>query len=136
MIPAPTMSVALSSARGGARPIVLTLRVHYEMQCSWPGPGSLQFRFPAGMLPTRLPAGAVLVNGKAASTATSSASPRDVAVGLPPRPQIMCDVIGPGTVTVVFTRAARIGNPKAPGSYLLRGSHAADRFTGRLAITR
>ena len=48
----------------------------------------------------------------------------------------MCDVIGPGTVTVVFTRAARIGNPKAPGSYLVRGSHAADSFTGRFAITR
>jgi hypothetical protein len=130
------MSIARSSAHAGARPVVLTLRLHYEMQCGWPGPGSLAFRFPAGMLPARLPAGTVLVDGKAAPTSTSSAAPRDVAVGLPPRPQIMCDVIGPGTVTVVFTRAARSGNPKTPGSYLLRGSHAADSFTGRLAITR
>ena len=48
----------------------------------------------------------------------------------------MCDSIGPGTLTVVFTRSARVGNPKAAGSYLLRATHAADRFTGRLVIRR
>ena len=48
----------------------------------------------------------------------------------------MCDAIGPGTLTVSFTRAARLGNPKAAGSYVLRATHGSDRFVGRLAITR
>jgi hypothetical protein len=130
------MSVALSSAHAGARPVVVTLQLHYEMQCGWPGPGSLVFRFPAAALPARIPAGSVLVNGRHATATTSSATPREVSVALPARPQIMCDLIGPGTVTVVFTRAARVGNPKAAGSYLLRATHAADRFIGTLTITR
>lgn len=135
MIPAPAISVGLSTAHAGARPVVLTLRLRYEMQCGWPGPGSLAIRFPPGMLPSRLAAGSVLVNGKGSSIATSSGTPRELALALPKRPQIMCDAIGPGTLTVVFTRAARIGNPKTAGSYLLRATHAADGFTGRLSIT-
>jgi hypothetical protein len=130
------MAVALSSARAGAHPVVVTARLHYEMQCGWPGPGSLVFRFPAGVLPTRLAAGSVLVNGKPAVATRAAATPRDVSVGLPARPQIMCDAIGPGTVTVVFTRSARIRNPKLAGSYVLRATHAAERFTGTFVITR
>jgi hypothetical protein len=134
VIPAPTLSVTLSTAHAGARPVVVTLRARYEMQCGWPGPGSLTLRFPAGMLPGRIVPAAVLVNGRPATAVTSSSSRRELAVALPARPQILCDAIGPGALTVVFTRAARVGNPVAAGSYLLRATHAADRFTGRLAI--
>jgi hypothetical protein len=134
VIPAPAISIAVSPAHAGARPVVLTLRLRYEMQCGWPGKGSLEIHFPAGMLPAKLAAGSVLVNGKGTSVARSRAATDEIALALPPRPQIMCDSIGPGTLTVLFTRAARIGNPKAAGSYLLRATHAADRFTGKLSI--
>jgi hypothetical protein len=137
VIPVPSIAVSLSTPHAGARPVAVSLRLRYEMQCGWPGPGSLVIRFPAGMLlPARLPAGAVLVNGKAATAAGPAGATRDVTVGLPRRPQIMCDAIGPGTLTVAFTRAARLGNPKAAGSYVLRATHGGDRFSGRLAITR
>ena len=137
MIPAPSIAVTLSTAHAGARPVAVTLRLRYEMQCGWPGPGSLVVRFPPGMrLPAGLPAGAVLVNGKGATAAGPSCASHEITVGLPKRPQIMCDSIGPGTLTVAFTHAARLGNPKAAGSYVLRATHGADRFAGRLAITR
>ena len=134
MIPAPALSVTLSTAHAGARPVVATLRARYEMQCGWPGPGSLVIRLPAGMLPAHVPAASVLVNGTRATAVSSSDAQRQIAVALPPRPQVMCDSIGPGTLTVVFTRASRMGNPKAAGSYVIRATHAADRFTGRLVI--
>lgn len=134
MIPAPTLSVTLSTPHAGSRPVVATLRAHYEMQCGWPGPGSLAIRFPAGMLPARVPAASVLVNGARATAVNSSSARRQLAVALPPRPQVMCDSIGPGTLTVVFTRASRLGNPKAAGSYVIRATHAAERFIAGLVI--
>jgi hypothetical protein len=137
VIPVSSMSVALAPHSAGARPAVLTLRVHYEMQCGWPGRGPLSVRLPAGMtLPARFRVGEVLVNGRAASLATSSSDPRSLAVALPARPQILCDAIGPGTLTVTFTRAARIGAPKAAGTYVVRASHGADDFAGRVSVTR
>jgi hypothetical protein len=137
VIPAPSIAVTLSTPHAGARPVAVTLRLRYEMQCGWPGPGSLAIRLPAGMqLPARLPAGAVLVNDRGATAAGPTGASRTVTVGLPKRPQIMCDSIGPGTLTVAFTRAARLGNPHAAGSYALRATHGADRFSGRFAITR
>jgi hypothetical protein len=137
VIPPVSIAVSLSTPHAGAWPVVVGLRLRYEMQCGWPGPGSLVIRFPAGMLlPARLPAGAVLANGKVTTATGPTGASRDVTVGLPKRPQIMCDEIGPGTLTVAFTRAARLGNPKAAGSYVLRVAHGADRFAGRLAITR
>jgi hypothetical protein len=134
MIPAPALSVTLSTAHAGARPVVATLRARYEMQCGWPGPGSLVIRLPAGMLPAHVPPASVLVNGTRAAAVISSNAQRQIAVALPPRPQLMCDSIGPGTLTVVFTRASRMGNPNAAGSYVIRATHAADRFAGRLVI--
>ena len=134
-MPAVTLSVAIAPHAPGARPVLITLETHYEMQCGWPGPGVLLVRFPADMtFPPRPVARSVIVNGK-------PATPRDaktgtVAVPLPQRPQILCDSIGPGTLTVTFTRGAKIGLPKAAGSYVLRASHGSDHFAGRFAVTR
>ena len=134
MLPAATLDVAQSTHRAGARPIVLVARMHYEMQCSWPGPGALVFRFPATVrLPAKIVPGAVRVNGTAVAASRPSAGV--VSVALPARPKIMCDLIGPGTVTVTFTRAARLGNPQHAGSYVVHAQHAADAAAGRLAVS-
>jgi hypothetical protein len=115
--------------------VAVTIAMHYEMQCGWPGPGVLTIRFPNAMvLPKQLALTAVLVDKKLA-TGVGIAG-RTVSVPLPERPRIMCDVIGPGTVTVSFSRAARIGNPKAAGSYTLAAAHQSDSGTGRLVITK
>jgi hypothetical protein len=139
-MPALALSVAISPHTAGARPVLITLETHYEMQCGWPGPGALLVRFPAGMtLPATLVARSAIVNGKPVTPREVVAlhgGARTVAVALPKRPQIMCDSIGPGTLTVTFTRGARIGLPKAAGSYVVRAAHGTDQFAGRVSVTR
>ncbi len=110
-----TASETISSTRAGTRPVTLTLKLGYEMRCGYPGPGPVLVTFPATWrLPAKLGATPVLVNGKSAVSA--SVSGHTVRVGLAPPPQIMCDVIGPGTLTVQFTRGADIGAPLRAGS--------------------
>jgi hypothetical protein len=134
VIPAASLAVTLSSHVAGARPVAVTLQMHYEMQCGWPGPGILTIRFPSAMVvPSRLAGSAVRVDGKPSTGVTATG--RTINVQLPQRPQIMCDVIGPGTVTVSFARAAKLGNPKAAGSYTVRATHESDSAAGRLVIT-
>ena len=48
---------------------------------------------------------------------------------------VICDVIAPGTVTIVLTRAANLGNPKAAGTYPLIVSRGAQQFKTLLKIT-
>jgi hypothetical protein len=135
VIPAQSAAVSLSSYRASARPVAVSVQLHYEMQCGWPGPGTLTIRFPAAMaVPATIPPAAVHVDGKPASSALTQG--HSEIVGLPARPQIMCDVIGPGVVQVTFSRTARIGNPKSGGSYVLRATRRADSFAARFTIRR
>jgi hypothetical protein len=135
VIPASTLAVTLSSHAAGARRVSVALTMHYEMQCGWPGPGVLVIRLPASMrVPAHLAASAVLVDRKPpASVAVTGGD--SISVGLPARPQILCDVIGPGTLTVTFAPAAELGNPKSAGSYVVRATHASDSASGRIRIT-
>src|ERR1700730_17768988 len=116
--PSQGITVALSTDRAGERPVTLTLRLSYQMRCGNPGPGSLVVSFPADeRLPARIPASAVLLNGRTAPSVTRHGN--NVTIPLPRRHGISCNVIGPGSVTVVFTAAARLGNPAQAGSYPL-----------------
>jgi hypothetical protein len=139
-MPALDLSVAIAPHTPGARPVLITLETHYEMQCGWPGPGVLVVRFPAGMTwPATLAQGSVIVNGKPGTPRSAAAlhgGAHAVSVSLPKRPQIMCDAIGPGTLTVTFTRGARIGLPQAAGSYVVRAAHGTERFTGGFSVRR
>jgi hypothetical protein len=109
-------TIAASSARHGAKPVALTYRLTYEMQCGNPGKGPLTLSFPSQMsLPAVVPAADVLLDGKRAPSVGRSG--RSLVVSLPPPPAVMCDVIGPGTLTVVITKAAGLGNPRAAGRY-------------------
>jgi hypothetical protein len=133
LIPADAATVALSSPRAGARPVVVAVQLHYEMQCGWPGPGTVTIRFPAAMVvPDPIRAAGVLVDGKPATRLVSHG--HQEVVSLPPRKGILCDVIGPGVLKITFTRAARVGNPKAPGTYALTAQHGAMGFTARFAV--
>ena len=103
-------SVTLSSPLAGARPVVLTLRMRYEMQCARPGPGPLVVTFPAGeRLPAQIDAGDVLVDEGPPTNVRRSG--RSVSIGLPARHGPLCDVIAPSVLTVVFDRGAQLGNP-------------------------
>jgi hypothetical protein len=43
-------------------------------------------------------------------------------------------VIAPGTITVKFTRAANLGNPRTAGRYTLRASIGSRDFTAPVTI--
>ena len=133
MIPAHSASVAVSSPRAGARPVVVAVQLRYEMQCGWPGPGTVTIRFPAAMaVPDRILATDVLVDGKPATSVVGHG--RQEVVGMPPRHGILCDLMGPGLLRITFTRAARLGNPKAPGSYALHALRGAMGFTAPFVV--
>jgi len=126
-------TVALSSYVAGARPVALTLRLDYPMQCGSPGPGPATVTLPAAMtVPPTIKAAAVLVDGKPAETVARSG--RQILVGLPSKPGIMCDVIAPGTLTIRFTAAVRLGNPSAAGTYFVRATTDSRSFAAKLVI--
>jgi hypothetical protein len=133
-VPAQSASVALSSNLAGAHPVTLTVQLHYEMQCGSPGLGPVTLGLPAKMsVPAKIVRSSVLVDGKTAPSLTRSGS--RLVVGLPvPQGVVMCDSIALGTLTIVVTRAAGIGNPSGAGAYALAIEKGALRFGAKLRI--
>ena len=126
-------TAAPTSLRAGARPVALGLVLSYEMQCGYPGPGPVTVRFPAREhVPPAIPASSVLVAGKPAPGV--SVSGRTVTVTLAPPPPVMCDVIGPGRLTIEFTRAAGLGNPAQPGTYRIAATRGTASFSAPFTI--
>jgi len=125
-------TVTASTRSAGAKNVTVTLILRYEMQCGSPGAGPVVVTLPAAeQVPASLPRRSVLVAGKPG--AVSLAGHR-VSVALPKPPQILCDVLGPGTLPIVFTRAAGLGNPAQPGTYTFTAVRAKQRFSARLTI--
>jgi len=126
-------TVSLSSARAGAGPVVVTVELGYTMQCGYPGPGPVLVGFPRQVrVPSVLPPSRVLVDGRPAPTVAVSG--RTVSVGLAPPPQVMCDVLGPGRLTIVFRRAAGFGNPVRAGNYAITVRRGTALFSAPFTI--
>jgi hypothetical protein len=111
----PSATLTASTYKHAAKPVALTYKLSYEMQCGNPGEGPLTLNFPRQVAVPRVSAANVLLDGKAAPAVTRNGSM--LVVSFPPPPAIMCDVIGMGTLTVTITKAAGLANPKAPGLY-------------------
>jgi hypothetical protein len=47
---------------------------------------------------------------------------------------VLCDSIGPGTVHIRFTRAARIGNPRRVGRYTVHAEHGSSVATATFVV--
>jgi hypothetical protein len=132
--PMDSVTVTLSSTHAGARPVVLTLAVRTELQCGRLIGGALVVRLPAQeRMPATVAATAVLVGGKPSGAVAVAGHILTVSI---PRPRaMMCDVIGPGTVTLVLTRSANLGNPKNAGTYPLVVSRGTQQFKTQLKIS-
>jgi hypothetical protein len=132
--PLDSVTATLSSAHAGARPVVLTLALRTELQCGRLNGGALVVRLPAQeRVPATVAATAVLVGGKPSGAVAVAGHTLTVSI---PRPRgMMCDVIGPGTVTLVLTRSANLGNPKNPGTYPLVVSRGTQQFKTTLTIS-
>lgn len=124
--------IALSSSLAGAAPVAITVHAGYAMQCGWPGP-RIEIVFPAAeRLPARIAPAAVRVNGRPPAAAARSDSTVTLTIARPSG--VMCDAIGPGTARIVFTRAARIGNPRRAGRYRLTVRHGGETVSGAFSI--
>lgn len=128
-----SLTLQLSSRGAGVRPVALSLVFSYEMQCGYPGPGPVLVRLPpAEHVPARIATDAVLVDGKAATAVTTAG--RELTIELRPPPRVMCDVIGPGRLTIELTRTAGLGNPGQAGSYSLTATARGSTFAASFSI--
>jgi hypothetical protein len=82
-------------------------------------------------VPKKLAAGAVLVAGKPIAATVDG---RQVTVTIKRPAGVLCGVVGPGLLKLVFTRKANLANPSRPGSYRFTATHAPRTFTAKLAI--
>ena len=131
----PATAAALSTTKAGAKPVALTLKVHYEMQCNQPGLGKALVQLPqASSVPARIDRAAVLVNGTPAPAV--SVSGHDVSITMPARRSgVTCMIMGPGTLTLTLTRAAGLGNPARAGAYMIRVHRNAQTFQAAVHIS-
>lgn len=106
------------------RPVALTVTLHYEMQCGYPGSGTLSVVLPSReQVPRALVVGSALLDGKRVDASLGPG--KTVSVTLPPRPGVMCDEIGPGTLTLVVGKNAGLGNPAKAGTYAVSARAAS-----------
>ena len=112
----PALVVRAVPAQAGARPVQLVFRLRGKLSCTSPTV-SVEVGLSSGVrMPVTLPPRDVLVNGVTARTATVTGH----VVALTTRPRAKaCGPFAGDAITVAFTDGARLGNPKAPGTYRL-----------------
>jgi hypothetical protein len=125
------MMLTASSHGATAKNVRTTVVLQYDMQCGYPGFAPAQITLP-GAVPAHVARTAVLVNGKPARSVAVRG--HTVVVGMPTRPQIICDVIGPGRLTVVLTSRARIANPANAGAYHVSVRKGSLTFSSPFAV--
>ena len=126
------MTVTASPRTARAHAVRLSLTLRYEMQCNYPGVGPLVVTFPSAFrLPQRFASGAVKLNGKQIAATVGG---RRVTVTVPPHKGVLCNLMGPGSVSLAFTHAAKLTNPARAGSYGFTATHGKRTFTAKLAV--
>ncbi len=128
------LTVGDSSPHAGARAVVLKLKFTAELQCGRPIGPPIVVALPATEhVPRRISRSSILVNG--AAPAAVSLLRHSVVMKIS-HPQVICDVIGPGPVTILFTRAAKLGNPVKPGMYEVTVHRGTQTVRGTFSVTK
>jgi hypothetical protein len=129
----PSMAIAASPGAAGAHRVRLVVTLRYRMQCSYPGAGPVVVTFPSALqLPKQFASGTVKLARKAVAASTKG---QNVTVTVPPHKGVLCSMLGPGSVTILFTRAAKLTNPARAGSYRFRATHGKHSFRAKLVVT-
>ena len=116
----------------GAKPARLKLALSLELRCAKPGPAAIVISLPrAWRVPKEVAQAAVWIDNSHPRAVTVS---RHTLTLEPLAPTGTCTVIAPGTITVKFTRAARLGNPRKSGRYTIHASIGTQTFTARVPI--
>jgi hypothetical protein len=126
-------AITLSSYRAGARPVAVTIAFSAELQCGRLAGAPVRLELPArSRVPRAVRSAAVIVDGRRASRVTVAGHVLEI--GLPRPRGAICDVIAPGEAKIFITRAAAIGNPRAPGRYVFVVRHAGDVARGEANV--
>ena len=131
---APDRSMLVTSSPHAARAhaVRLTVTLRYRMQCGYPGAGPLVVIFPSALkLPRRFAPGTATLDGKPIAATVKK---RRVTVNIPPPNGVLCNIMDAGSVTLSFTRAAKLANPARAGFYSFKATHEGRAFTAKLAI--
>ena len=126
------MAVTAAPRMAGAHGVRLTLILHYYMQCGYAGAGPVAVTFPTALkLPKQFATGAVTLAGKSVN---ASVDGHQVTVNVPRHKGQLCDLMGRGSLTLSFARAAKLANPAHAGSYRFKATHGQRAFAAELAI--
>jgi hypothetical protein len=123
---------AATPQTAGAKPAGLKISLSLELRCARPGPAPIVVSLPrAWRVPKTVAQTAVWID---------SSHPKGVAVSghtltlRPVAPTGTCTVMAPGAITVKFTRAANLGNPRTAGRYTVRAAIGTLSFGARISI--
>jgi hypothetical protein len=127
-----SMTVTASTHAAKAHAVRFTVTLRYEMQCNYAGAGPVVVTFPSSLrLPTRFAAGAVELSGKPIAATVAG---QRVSVTIPRHQGTFCDVMGPGSLALTFTQAAKLANPSRAGSYSFKATHGKRTFVAKLTV--
>ena len=129
----PPATARLSPSKAGARRVVLTIQLPSALRCGRPFGGVVVTLPHAAPTPKAIPTSAVIIDGRESSTV--SIKGHQVSVALLPR-GITCHSITSGMVTITFSHAAGLVNPRSPGRYTVVVRHGASAYTIPITITR
>jgi hypothetical protein len=128
-------TATLSNSSAGAQPVAVTIRFRAELQCGRLNAPVVVVRLPSAMhVPSAIGRARVLVSGKEPSSVTVSGVAITIKPARPKPGTVICDVIGPGTVSVAFAAGAGLGNPATAGSYAFSVSAARQTWRGKMTI--
>jgi hypothetical protein len=128
-----SMSVTASPQAASAHRVRIALTLQYRMQCNYPGAGPLVVTFPKALkVPKQLAAGAVRLAGKPIAATVDG---RQVTVTIKPHVGVLCGMVGPGLLKLVFTPKAKLANPSRAGSYRFTATHTPHTFAAKLHIS-
>jgi hypothetical protein len=131
--PTNASSVALSTSAAGAKRVAMAISLHTELQCGRLLGTAVIVTFPRQVrVPGAISASNVLVGTRAARSVAVAGHAVTIAMPLPRG--VICDSIGPGVAKIVFSPAAGLGNPRAPGTYTVRLRRGAETFAAALEI--
>lgn len=116
----------------GAKPARLKVSLNLELRCARPGPAAIVVSLPkAWRVPKQVARTAALIDSSHPTALTVSGHTLTLQ---PVSPTGTCNAIAPGTITVRFTRAAKLGNPRKAGRYTLHASVGTQNFSTRVSI--
>ena len=132
-----TASIFVKPTAPAARPTTFSLSLSsYPLICGHTSAGTLVVTFPkAERLPAHLAVNAIRVSNGLARSASISGHTVRVSVAPPDAGGVTCQSIRMGRLTLTFTRAAKLGNPNAAGTYTVTAKHGTATYAAKFQVS-